>query len=677
MTSPIIRRALVLCALALPASTGAQSAVPMPAFDPSSIDRKFGACQDFFMFANNGWIERNPIPPAFSSWGAFNELTERNTLVLKGILERAAAEAPTTTDASTRKLGTFYASCMDSTAAERAGVDPVAGELRQIDAIADRAQLQDELARMHSLGYGGAFGFGATADPRDARVTIGYATQGGLGLPDRDYYLRTDADAQSMRARYQASIAKMFELAGDSAAVAASSAARVLDLETALAKAQLSRVALRDPTARYHHLTVAEATSSTGIDWARYLGTMGLGELRAVTINAPPFFAALGSALANRPLDDWKAYLRWTVLWRSTSQLSAPFADESFKLASMLTGAREKQPRWRQCLVMTDQLLGDALGREYVKTEFTPAAKAKMLEIVASLRDVLRDRITRADWMSDGTRRQALAKLASFNQKIGYPERWQDYAALDVVPDSFAANVRRARAHAIARQIARVGKPVDRDQWLMTAPTVNAYYSPSLNEIAFPAGRLQPPFFSATYDEPANYGGIGATIGHELSHGFDDSGRKYDAAGNVRDWWTPEDARRYGERAGVVERQYGAYVAIDTLRLNGKLTLGENIADVVGVSIAYDAMQRAMRGKPRTTIDGFTPEQRFFLAYARARLTVLRPEAARMLIATDPHSPGRFRVNGPLSNMPEFAQAFGCKPGDGMVRPVSDRAKIW
>jgi putative endopeptidase len=674
---PSQRTLVPLLALVLAAPLGAQSAVPMPAFDPSSIDRKYGACQDFFMFANNGWIERNPIPPAFSSWGAFNELTERNTLVLKGILDRAAAEAPATTDASTRKLGTFYASCMDSTSAERAGATPIADQLHRIDAIADRVQLQDELARMHSLGYGGAFGFGSTSDPRDARVTIGYATQGGLGLPDRDYYLRADADAQSMRARYQAGIAKMFELAGDPAPAAAARAARVLDLETALAKTQVSRVALRDPGTRYHQLSIAEATTSTGLDWKRYLGTMGLGELRSVTINAPPYFSALGNALATRPLDDWKAYLRWTVLWRSASQLSAPFVDESFRLASMLTGAREQQPRWRRCLVMTDQLLGDALGREYVKTEFTPAAKAKMLEIVGSLRDVLRDRITRADWMSAETRRQALAKLASFNQKIGYPERWQDYAGLDVVPDSFAANVRRARAHAIARDLARVGKPVDRDQWLMTAPTVNAYYSASLNEIAFPAGRLQPPFFSASYDDPANYGGIGATIGHELSHGFDDSGRKYDAAGNVRDWWTAEDARRYGERAGVVERQYGSYVAIDTLRLNGKLTLGENIADVVGVSIAYEAMERALRGKPRTTIDGFTPEQRFFLAYARARLTVLRPEAARMLIATDPHSPGRFRVNGPLSNMPEFAQAFGCRPGDAMVRPVGDRARIW
>jgi putative endopeptidase len=674
-----IRHSLVaLLALGLTAGPlDAQTAVPLPAFDSSSIDRTFGACQDFFMFANNGWIERNPIPPAFSSWGAFNELTERNTLVLKGILERAAAQAPTTTDATARKLGTFYASCMDSTAADRAGIAPIADELQRIERIAERSALQDELARMHSLGYGGGFGFGSTADPRDARRAIAYATQGGLGLPDREYYLRVDSDAQAIRTRYQTSIARMFELAGDSATVAAVRAARVLDVETALAKAQLSRVALRDPSARYHHLTVAEATATTGIDWVRYLDALGLGDLPSITINAPPFFRALGNALATRPLDDWKAYLRWTVLWRSASQLSAPFVDESFAVASMLTGARAQQPRWRRCLVATDQALGDALGREYVKTEFTPAAKAKMLEIVRSLRDVLRDRITRADWMSERTREQALAKLAAFNQKIGYPERWQDYAELDVLPDSFAADVRRARSYQVKRDLARVGKPVDRDQWLMTAPTVNAYYSAALNEVAFPAGRLQPPFFSVAYDDPANYGGIGATIGHELSHGFDDSGRKYDAAGNVRDWWTPDDARRYGERAGVVERQYGAYVVLDTLRINGRLTLGENIADVVGVSIAYEAMQRAMRGKPRSTIDGFTPEQRFFLAYARARLTVLRPEAARLMLATDPHSPGRFRVNGPLSNMPEFAQAFGCKPGDAMVRPAAERARIW
>jgi putative endopeptidase len=664
--------------LLLAAPLGAQTAVPTRALDPANVDRKYGACQDFFMFANNGWIERNPIPPAFSGWGAFNELTERNTVVLKSILERAAAQAATTTDSSTRKLGTFYASCMDSSAAERAGVEPIADELRRIESITDRSQLQDEIARMHLLGYGGTFGFGAQADAKNARVVIAYASQGGLGLPDREYYLRADAEAQGLRARYAGSIRNMLRLAGDADTVAAEKAARILELETALARAQLSRVALRDPNARYHPMTIAQANATTpGFDWQRYLAALGLSQVTSVNPGVPAFFTALGVELTRRPLEDWKAYLRWNVISRSASQLSTPFVDESFRLASMLTGTRTQQPRWRRCLVMTDQLLGDALGRAYVKTEFTPEAKAKMLEVVQSLRAVLRDRIQRADWMSDRTRAEALKKLDAFGQKVGYPGSWRDYAGLDLRPSTYATNVQRAREYAARQDFAKIGRSVDREQWLMTPPTVNAYYSPALNEIVFPAGRLQPPFFSVSYDDAANYGGIGATIGHEMSHGFDDSGRQYDATGNLRDWWTPEDAQRYGDRASVVERQYGAYVAIDTLRLNGKLTLGENLADVVGVSIAYQAMERALLGKPRAAIDGFTPEQRFFLAYAQARLSVLRPESARLMLQTDPHSPGRFRVNGPLSNMPEFAQAFGCKEGDAMVRPATARARIW
>ena len=664
--------------LFLAAPLGAQTAVPTRALDPANIDRKYGACQDFFMFANNGWIERNPIPPAFSGWGAFNELTERNTVVLKSILERATAQAATTTDSSTRKLGTFYASCMDSAAVERAGVEPIADELRRIESITDRSQLQDEIARMHLLGYGGTFGFGAQADAKNARVVIAYASQGGLGLPDREYYLRADAEAQGLRARYAGSIRNMLRLAGDADTVAAEKAARILDLETTLARAQLSRVALRDPNARYHPMTIAQANATTpGFDWQRYLAALGLSQVTSVNPGVPAFFTALGVELTQRPLEDWKAYLRWNVISRSASQLSTPFVDESFRLASMLTGTRTQQPRWRRCLVMTDQLLGDALGREYVKTEFTPVAKSKMLEVVQSLRAVLRDRIQRADWMSDKTRAEALKKLDSFGQKVGYPDSWRAYAGLDLRPSPYATNVQRAREYAARQDFAKIGRSVDREQWLMTPPTVNAYYSSALNEIVFPAGRLQPPFFSVSYDDAANYGGIGATIGHEMSHGFDDSGRQYDATGNLRDWWTPEDAQRYGERASVVERQYGAYVAIDTLRLNGKLTLGENLADVVGVSIAYEAMERALRGKAHAAIDGFTPEQRFFLAYAQARLSVLRPESARLMLQTDPHSPGRFRVNGPLSNMPEFAQAFGCKEGDAMVRPATARARIW
>jgi putative endopeptidase len=669
-------RTLALLLLAA-APLGAQ-AVPTRPLDPHNVDRRYGACEDFFMFANNGWIERNPIPAAFASWGTFNELSERNTLVLKGIAERAAAQAPTTSDSSTRKLGTFYASCMDSASVERAGIEPIADELARIEAITDRGALQDEIARLHTLGYGGAFAFGAVADAKNASRVIANAAQGGLTLPDREYYLRADTEGTATRDRFVASVTSMLSLAGDPAPVAESRAQRVLALETSLARSQLSRVQLRDPNARYHPMTVAQADEATpGFDWARYLAGVGLPNLTTLNLGTPEFFATLGNELATRPIDDWKAYLRWTVVNRSASQLGTPFADESFRLASMLTGAREQQPRWKRCLVATDQLLGDALGREYVKTEFSPEAKAKMVQIVSSLRDVLHDRIRRADWMSDPTKAEALRKLDAFGQKVGYPDSWNDYVGLDIAAVPYAENVRRARAWLFQRDLARIGRAVDREQWLMTTPTVNAYYSAQLNEIVFPAGRLQPPFFSVSYDDAANYGGIGATIGHEMSHGFDDSGRQYDAAGNVRDWWAPEDARRYRARASVVERQYGSYVAIDTLHLNGRLTLGENIADVVGVSLAYEAMERALKGRSRTSIDGFTPEQRFFLAYAQARLSVLRPESARLLLTTDPHSPGRFRVNGPLSNMPEFAKAFGCKEGDPMVRNEGVRAQIW
>jgi putative endopeptidase len=402
-----------------------------------------------------------------------------------------------------------------------------------------------------------------------------------------------------------------------------------------------------------------------------------LPQVTSLNVGMPAFFKGLNAELETRPIDDWKTYLRWLVISRNASILSSAFVNEAFRFNSQLSGAREQQPRWKRCLASADNSLGDALGREYVKVVFTPEAKQKMLGMVRNLRAAMRDRIVRAEWMSEATRAEALQKMDAFNQKIGYPETWRDYAELTVAGGPFVENVMRVRASEAARDRARIGKPIDRSQWAMTAPTVNAYYNPPLNEIVFPAGRLQAPFFSVTFDDGANYGGVGATIGHEMSHGFDDSGRRYDAQGNLRDWWTPEDAARYNARAKVVEDQYGAYVAIDTLRVNGKLTLGENLADIVGVSVAYDALQRELAGKPHDPIDGFTPEQRFFLGWAQARLSVLRPEAARVQVATDPHSPGRFRVNGPLASMPEFAQAFGCKEGDPMVLPAEKRARIW
>jgi predicted metalloendopeptidase len=567
---------------------------------------------------------------------------------------------------------------MDSTAAEAAGIAPLEEELARIAGISDRAGLRAEIARMHTMGYPASFGFGAGADPKNAAMVIAHASQGGATLPDRDYYLRDDPAMRTIRSRYVEYLETMFTLAGDSRDDASANAQRVLSLETALAKGSVPRVQLRDPNSRYHPMTLAQANEVTpAFNWGQYLAAIGLPQVTSLNVGMPSFFQALNTELDQRPLDDWRAYLRWVMISRSASTLSSPFVNEAFRFNSLLTGAKLQQPRWRRCLTASDQSLGDALGREYVKVVFTAEAKEKMLGMVKTLRAVLRDRIQRSDWMSEATRAQALQKMDSFNQKIGYPESWRDYGPLATEPGPFIHNVMRVRAYDARRDYARIGKPVDRGVWVMTPPTVNAYYSPPLNEIVFPAGRLQAPFFSVSYDDAANYGGVGGTIGHEMSHGFDDSGRQYDAQGNLRDWWTAEDARRYNERARVVEEQYGAYVAVDTLRVNGKLTLGENLADVVGVSVAYEALQRALKDKPRETIDGFTPEQRFFLAYAQARLSVLRPEAARVQVATDPHSPGRFRVNGPLSNMPEFAQAFGCKEGDPMVRPESLQARIW
>jgi putative endopeptidase len=677
-------RALRRCSLALvllaPCSAlGAQApSVLRPALDPANVDRTFRACDDFYMFANNGWIEKNPIPAAFASWGSFSDLTERNGLVLRDVIEHAARQAPATTEANTRRLGTFYTSCMDSTAADAAGAAPLQPELARIAAIADRAALRAQVARLHRLGTSAAFSFGSGSDAKNSTMVIAQTGQGGTTLPDRDYYLRTDSTGEATRARYLAHITAMLTLAGEPPADAAANAVRVLSLETALARASLPRVAMRDPRALYHPMTLAEAdTLMPGWSWAQFARDVALPALASMNVATPAFFRALGPELSQRPLEDWRAYLRWVVISRNADVLSTPFVNESFAFNASFSGARTQQPRWKRCLATADATLGDALGQEYVKVAFAPDAKSRMLEMVRTMREVLRERIAKVEWMSEPTRIEALRKMDSFHQKIGYPETWRDYAELDIRPGAFVDNVLAVRASERRRGLAMIGRPVDRARWGMTPPTVNAYYSPPLNEIVFPAGRLQPPFFSTAYDDAANYGGVGATIGHEMSHGFDDSGRQYDAAGTLRDWWTPEDARRYTERAAVVVRQYDEYIAVDTIHVNGRLTLGENLADIVGVSVAYEALQRSRAGKPYTPIDGFTPDQRFFLAWGQARLGVNRPERARVAALTDTHAPGKYRVNGPLANMPEFARAFGCRPGDRMVRPDSLRVHIW
>jgi putative endopeptidase len=662
-------------------SAAAQTASPIKPGPPlrlSDLDTSTSACTDFYQYSSGGWLKAHPVPSAFSTWGPFQELRESNFLVIKDILESAAKARNTTTDPDTKKLGTFYASCMDSAGAEAAGAKPLEAELARIAAISNAAQLNAAIAHFQAAGMSPVFSFGSDQDAKNSSLVILSAYQGGLGLPNRDYYTKTDANSEKIRAAYVNHIAKTFELLGKPAAEAKAEADKVMALETTLALASKTPVQLRDPVANYNPTPVTALNASMpAFDWNAFMADVGISGITSINIGQPEYFKAVNAALTTIPLADWKSYLTWRLAGRTSPYLSSAFVNEDFAFTSMLTGARQMQPRWRRCLTTADNVLGDALGKEYVKVAFTPDAKAKAISMIENLRAVMRERILKADWMSDATRQQALVKLSTLNRKIGYPDVWRDYSQLNVVDGAWGTNYLNARSFGVRRDLDKLGKPVDRNEWFMTPPTVNAYFAPPLNEIAFPAGRLQPPFFHATYDDGANYGGIGGTIGHEMSHGFDDEGRQYDSKGNLVDWWTESDAKNYTERAKVVEDQYSAYTVLDSLHVNGKLTLGENLADVVGVSVAYDALEKALGNKPRTKIDGFTPEQRFFLAYAQARRGNSRDEALRLQIQTDPHSPGQFRVNGPLSNMPEFAKAFGCKEGDPMVRSASMRARIW
>ena len=663
----------------LAASAAAQTpAAPVPALNPADVDTTCAPCRNFYRFATGGWEKRTPMPAAYASWSGFNELADRNQAVLRGILETAAREAETTADPDRRRLGRLYATCMDSARAEREGAAPIADDLRRIAAVRTREQLGAEIARLHAGGMDAVFDGDATRDARNSTRVIFEASQGGMGLRDRDFYFQQDSAAQKMRADYRGHVAAVLRLLGDSPAAASAGAERVLALETALAGGAMNRLQLRDPDATYNLMPVAGVQALTpGFSWSGYLRTLGVAGVDSLNVSQPAFFRGLGRALAERPLEDWKTYLRFHVASRAAPWLSSAFARQDFAYAASLSGAREMQPRWRRCLTQADNLLGEALGREYAAVSFTPEAKARMDEMIDHLFAAYRERIAAVPWMGEETRRQALAKLATFERKIGYPERWRDYSGLEVEPGSYYANLRRGQAFEARRKLAQIGRPVDRGEWFMTVPTVNAYYSANANEIVFPAGRLQPPFFHPSYDIAANYGGIGATIGHEVSHGFDDQGRMFDAQGNLRDWWTADDAARFGELAGRVERQYAAYTVLDGVPLNAKQTMGENIADVAGVAIGFQAMQRALAGKPREVIDGYTPEQRFFLAYAQARRQIWRDPALRIQVQTGVHSPGEFRVNGPLSNMPEFAAAWGCKAGDPMVRPEAERVRIW
>jgi predicted metalloendopeptidase len=648
-------------------------------FDLTGLDKNTAACTDFYQYVNGGWLAANPIPAAYSSWGVANILNEKNRDVLREILEAAAKNTSAPKGSSEQKVGDYYASCMDESKIEEQGATPLKAELERIAAIKDQQSLQDVIAHFHSMALPVLFNSGSTQDFKNSGEVTFEVYQGGLGLPDRDYYTRTDDKSKGIRDEYLKHVARMFVLLGDDSAKSMTEAQTVMNIETKLAEASLTRVELRDPEKLYHRMTVAQLKDlGSTYDWPVYMQRLGVSQQAPVNVATPEFFKAMDQQLTAVQLSDWQTYLRWHLINNAASALSANFVDEDFNFkGKVLQGAKENLPRWKRCVAATDRALGEALGEVYVKKAFPPAAKARALDMVRHLEAALKSDITTLSWMGDATRKQAIVKLDAFMNKIGYPDKWRDYSSLSVDRESYIANRLRAGAFNERRDLNKIGRPVDRSEWGMTPPTVNAYYNPQNNEIVFPAGILQPPYFDPAADDAYNYGGMGSVIGHEMTHGFDDQGRQFDSSGNLTNWWTDVDLKSFNERAQCVIDQFNGFEVESGLHENGKLVVGESIADLGGLVVAYAAFQKAMEGKPRKTIDGFTPEQRFFLGYARGWATNMRPELARLLVNVDPHPLAKFRVNGPLSNMPQFAEAFSCKAGDAMVRAEKDRCQIW
>ena len=662
--------------VALPAAALASDA-DKPGFDVGLVDKTVKPCNDFFQFACGGWLAKNPIPPEYAIWGRFNELADRNQQTLKKILE--AASGSKKRDAIHQKIGDFYASCMDEAAAEAAGASPLVPEIERIAKIQDVAGLAGEIARLQPEGVGVLFRFDSTPDFDDARNMIAEADQGGLGLPDRDYYTKEDERSKKIRDQYVEHLEKMFALAGDSPEKAKAEAAAVMQIETELAKASMTRVERRDPKKRANRMDRKQlADLAPTFPWKEYFAAVGQPELASLNVASPQFFQGLDKQLQARDMDAWRSYLRWHLLNAAAPMLSSAFVNEEFRFnGTVLTGAQKLQPRWKRCVAATDRTLRDTLGRPYVEAVFGAQAKKRMNEMVQGLQDAMKADLSSISWMDDETKARAQAKLAAFGRKIGYPDKWVDYSSVKVERASWYANHVRAREFLSKRDLDKIGKPVDRAEWRMTPPTVNASYSPQRNEITFPAGILQPPFFDNALDDAPNYGGIGGVIGHEISHGFDDQGRQYDKDGNLKDWWSAESAKEFVRRASCVERQFSNYVTVEDVHVNGKLTLGENIGDLGGLKIAHAAFVKAQAGKKAAPIDGYTPDQRFFLGWAQVWCSNVRPEEARLRAATDPHAPSRFRVIGPLSNMPEFKSAFDCQDDAPMVRPAADICTVW
>jgi putative endopeptidase len=648
-------------------------------FDVSGMDTKTSACTDFYQYANGGWLAANPIPPAYAAWGVGNMLVEKNRDVLHEILEAAAKNTAAKKDSNEQKIGDYYASCMDEAKIEADGLKPIQTELDLVAKVNDQKSLQAEIAHLHTFGYNAVFGSGSNRDFKNAADVTIAIVQGGLGLPTRDYYFKDDARSKTIRDEYLKHIAKMFELMGDDTAKAASEAQAVMTLETKLAEGSKPPVEMREPEKLYHRMPMTEVkTLAPTFDWTSYFSTVA-HSTADVNVTTPDFFKVMDAQLTATPISDWQSYLRWNIINRAASGLSSKFVDEDFHFkGTILSGTKENLLRWKRCVAATDGALGEALGAVYVEKAFPAAARTRALTMVSNLEAALKSDLTTLSWMSDATRKQAIVKLDAFLNKIGYPDKWRDYSTLTIDRSSYQTNRLRVGTFNERRDWAKVGKPVDRMEWGMTPPTVNAYYNPQNNEIVFPAGILQPPYFDPNADDALNYGGMGSVIGHEMTHGFDDQGAKFDPAGNLANWWSDADLKAFQQKSQCIVDQFNSFEVEKGLNENGKLVQGESIADLGGLVVAYAAFQQSMKGKPRPAdIDGFTPEQRFFLGYARGWAANIRPEIARVLTLQDPHPLNKFRVNGPLSNLPQFAAAFGCKEGDPMARPEKDRCVIW
>lgn len=676
-TEALLLAAIVAGCGSRPATPGSGTAAQRGVY-VSDLDRSADPCTDFFAFSNGTWRKQNPIPASMTRWSRRWQAGETAKDRLKDILDEVSVRRDWPAASVEQLIGDFYGGCMDQARIDQRGIEPIRPLLAEIDKLREPADIGRLIARFHAIGIQVPFAVGGNSDLHTPTNVVGWVVAGGLGLPDRDYYVKTEPRFAEARERYLGHVAAVFKLAGRDAAAARHAADTVMTIELGLAKASLDNVALRDPTATDHTMSAAQLQALTpSFDWQAYFASAGVHPA-SLNVTEPRFLTEVERQLAATPVADWKIYFEWQLLHSAAPSLSQPFVDENFAFFDKyLAGAQEIKPRWKRCVENTDGLLGEALGKKYTDKYFPPAAKARMQLLVANLLSAMHDTIDRLDWMSPATKQRALDKLATFNPKIGYPDKWKDYSSISIRRDQFWESLLAARAWNVADDRATIDKPVDRGRWGMTPPTSDAYYNPSLNEIVFPAGILQPPAFSLDAVDAVNYGAIGVVIGHEISHGFDDQGAQFDAQGRLANWWTQDDLDKFHARGQCVVDQFEHYSIAPGIHHNGKLVLGESIGDLGGVNLAYRAFQKAKQQSPAPALDGFTPDQQFFIAWGQFRSDEIRPETQRLMVQGDPHPIAQFRVIGPLSNMPEFQAAFSCKDGAAMVHAAAQRCAVW